>query len=286
MYLKIIKYFLILIITIVFQTSNIVFAITEEGEWKPQIVEKMYILPAKQLKKVLSNDFKSSSLAAILNDKDIKIKNRHDKINNLNESVSKFNGEEKIELQHQLIIEKKDYIKDMHHLLQMKKKKLNTKKEFFKNIENKTKIKNVLNKNKNSIIKKRTSIVKRTSVLDDQIFDNLLISNSKNTKYSNEYSKNKSAIESLREAIKKHPMSNLDQNPISENKLQTIKDFIENIETEVAIIELKEQLLNYMAKLVALDAMQLAENLADESDDVNNSRNYNDPNDAIEFFIN
>ena len=41
-----------------------------------------------------------------------------------------------------------------------------------------------------------------------------------------------------------------------------------------------------MAKLVALDAMQLAENLADESDDVNNSRNYNDPNDAIEFFIN
>ena len=79
------------------------------GEWKPQIVEKMYILPAKQLKKVLSNDFKSSSLAAILNDKDIKIKNRHDKINNLNEAVSKFNGEEKIELQHQLIIEKKDY---------------------------------------------------------------------------------------------------------------------------------------------------------------------------------
>ena len=77
----------------------------------------------------------------------------------------------------------------MHHLLQMKKKKLNTKKNFLKNIENKIKIKNVLNKNKNSIIKKRTSIVKRTSVLDDQIFDNLLISNSKNTKYSNEYSK-------------------------------------------------------------------------------------------------
>ena len=107
MYLKIMKYFLISIITIIFQTSNIVFAITEEGVWKPQIVEKMYILPAKQLNKVLSNDFKSSSLAAILNDKDIKIKNRHDKINNLNETVSKFNGEEKIELQHQLIIEKK-----------------------------------------------------------------------------------------------------------------------------------------------------------------------------------
>ena len=283
---KIIKYFLISIIIIGFQTSKVVFAITEEGEWNPQIVEKMYILPAKQLKKVLNNDFKSSSLAAILNDKDIKIKSRHEKINNLNEAVSKFNGEEKIELQHQIIIEKKDYIKDMHHLLQMKKKKLNTKKNFFKNIENKIKIKNVFNKNKNSIVKKRTAIIKRTSVLEDQIFDNFLISNSKNTKYSDEYSKNKIAIESLRKAIKKHPMSNLDNNSVSGNKLQTIKDYIENIETEVAIIELKEQLLNYMAKLVALDAMQLAENLADESDDVNNPKNYNDPNDAIEFFIN
>ena len=97
--------------------------------------------------------------------------------------------EKKIELQHQLIIEKKDYIKDMHHLLQMKKKKLNTKKNFFKNIENKIKIKNVFNKNKNSIDKKRTAIIKRTSVLEDQIFDNFLISNSKNTKYSDEYSK-------------------------------------------------------------------------------------------------
>ena len=113
-----------------------------------------------------------------------------------------------------------------------------------------------------------------------------MISNSKNTKYSDEYSKNKIAIESLRKAIKKHPMSNLNQNSISEDKLQSIKGYIENIETEVAIIELKEELLNYMAKLVALDAMQLAENLSDESDDVNNSKNYNDPNDAIEFFIN
>ena len=41
-----------------------------------------------------------------------------------------------------------------------------------------------------------------------------------------------------------------------------------------------------MAKLVALDAMQLAENITDNSDDENNSINYNDPNDAIEFFIN
>jgi hypothetical protein len=60
--------------------SKSVFALTDNGNWKPQIVEKMYILPPKQLNRVLNNDFKSSNLAAILNNKDIKIKTRHDTI--------------------------------------------------------------------------------------------------------------------------------------------------------------------------------------------------------------
>ena len=104
MNLKIKKYFLLLIICFLnVILSKVVFALTDEGQWKPQIVEKMYILPPKQLNRVLENDFKSSSLAAILNNKDKKIKNRHLKITNLNEAVLGFEGEEKIELQHQLM---------------------------------------------------------------------------------------------------------------------------------------------------------------------------------------
>ena len=88
MNLKIKKYFLLLIICFLnVILSKVVFALTDEGQWKPQIVEKMYILPPKQLNRVLENDFKSSSLAAILNNKDKKIKNRHLKITNLNEAV-------------------------------------------------------------------------------------------------------------------------------------------------------------------------------------------------------
>ena len=287
MNLKIKNYFLLLIICFSnLFLSKFVFALTKEDQWKPQIVEKMYILPPKQLNRVLENDFRSSSLAAILNNKDKKIKSRHLKITNLNEAILGFEGEEKIELQHQLIVEKKDYIKDMHKMLKMKKKELNTKKLFFKNIEKRVKIKNSLNLHKSSLLKKRDTILKKSSNLDNKILDNVFFSSSKKSKYSEAYSKNKSAIVSLREAIKKHPMSNFNSKSVTSNKINSINNYIENIENEVAIIELKEELLNYMAKLVALDAMQLAEHITENNDDENNSINYNDPNDAIEFFIN
>ena len=282
------KYFIILIICgSNFMISKSVFALTNNANWKPQIVEKMYILPPKQLNRVLNNDFKSSSLAATLNNKDLKIKTRHERIKELNNSILNFDGDEKIELQHQLIVEKRDYIKDMHQLLKMKKKELKIKKEFYKQIENKMNIKNVANKQNQNMFKKREKIIKRTSILDDKIFDNLLISSGGMTKYSKAYSKNKNAIIILKKAIAKHPMSNFnDKNNSPKDKISSIRSYIENIETESAIIELKEEMLNYMVKLVALDAMNLAENISYINDDNNQAPNYNDPNDALEFFIN
>ena len=270
-----------------FMISKSVFALTDNTNWKPQIVEKMYILPPKQLNRVLNNDFKSSTLAAILNNKDIKIKTRHHRIKELNNSILTFNGDEKIELQHQLIVEKRDYIRDMHQLLKMKKKELKIKKEFYKQIENKINIKNIVNKQNQNIFKKRDNIIKRVSILDDKIFDNLLISSGDKSKYSEAYTKNKNAIIKLKQAIDKHPMSNFnDKNNSPKNKISSIRNYIEDIETETAIIELKEEMLNYMVKLIALDAMNLAENISEITDDNNQVKNYNDPNDALEFFIN
>ena len=48
------------------------------GDWKPQIVEKMFVLPPQHLNKVLNNDFKTSVLALNLRDTDNKIKSKID----------------------------------------------------------------------------------------------------------------------------------------------------------------------------------------------------------------
>ena len=56
----------ILIIITGFFYSVASFANNNLGEWKPQIVEKMYLLPPKHLNKALNNDFNKSILTCSL----------------------------------------------------------------------------------------------------------------------------------------------------------------------------------------------------------------------------
>ena len=126
-----IKFFLIL-------GSSQAIANLSNGEWQPQIVEKMYILPPKQLDRVLNNDFRNSSLYLNLKTADDKIKSRYSKIDQLNKSIPQFKGDEQIELKHQVIVEKKEYITDMSERLKIKREHLLTKKRFFEKIKRKT----------------------------------------------------------------------------------------------------------------------------------------------------
>ena len=47
----------------------------------------------------------------------------------------------------------------------------------------------------------------------------------------------------------------------SKNKLEGISQFIYDLESELSVLDLKEQVLTKMAKLVSLDAMELADSL-------------------------
>ena len=70
------------------------------------------------------------------------------------------------------------------------------------------------------------------------------------------------------------------------NKMEAIRGYIHNIETEIAVLEMKEQIINYMAKIVALDAMQLAEKVSEiNANDVDtNTSGINDPTNVINIF--
>ena len=74
----------------------------------------------------------------------------------------------------------------------------------------------------------------------------------------------------------------------SDNKLEAISNYIYNIETEIAVLEMKEQMMSYMAKIVALDAMKLAENVSGINQNLDGSfipgENYNDPENVIDIF--
>ena len=282
-----IKLFLI-ILSVSFYSANSLAQSNVNG-WKPQIVEKMYVLPPKHLNKVLNNDFNKSLLAINLQNTDNKIKNRIEKISELNSLLPGSSKEEGLEIQHQIIINKRDYIKDMNDLLIMKKEKLNTKKIFFKKIKKKFKGNSLKNKTTSNFLNNKSTAIQRSQKLDFKILENTSYNLSKRSKYFKQYQINKDAVKKLKLAIEKHPMSNkniLYKDPL--NKVEAINNYVHEIDTEIAVLEMKEQMINYMAKIVALDAMSLAEKVA--FDDENNNRvvptNFNDPVNVISVFTN
>ena len=282
-----IKLFLI-ILSVSFYSANSLAQSNVNG-WKPQIVEKMYVLPPKHLNKVLNNDFNKSLLAINLQNTDNKIKNRIEKISELNSLLPGSSKEEGLEIQHQIIINKRDYIKDMNDLLIMKKEKLNTKKIFFEKIKKKFKGNSLKNKTTSNFLNNKSTAIQRSQKLDFKILENTSYNLSKRSKYFKQYQINKDAVKKLKLAIEKHPMSNkniLYKDPL--NKVEAINNYVHEIDTEIAVLEMKEQMINYMAKIVALDAMSLAEKVA--FDDENNNKvvptNFNDPVNVISVFTN
>ena len=278
-----IKFFIIL-------GSTHAMANLSNGEWQPQIVEKMYILPPKQLDRVLNNDFRNSSLYLNLKTADDKIKSRYSKIDQLNKSIPQFKGDEQIELKHQVIVEKKEYITDMSERLKIKREHLLTKKRFFEKIKRKTLFQkgNQNYKAKSKFQASREKALKRSKKLDKKI-SNLLIGNnmSNNSKYFSEYQKTMSAMQQLETKIKSHPK--FQENDLllnSENKLESLNVFIDKLESELSVLALKEQVLTKMAKLVSLDAMELADSLQINISQGNEFKDVNDPTDSVNLFLN
>ena len=278
-----IKFFLIL-------GSSQAIANLSNGEWQPQIVEKMYILPPKQLDRVLNNDFRNSSLYLNLKTADDKIKSRYSKIDQLNKSIPQFKGDEQIELKHQVIVEKKEYITDMSERLKIKREHLLTKKRFFEKIKRKTLFqKGDQNfKAQSKFQASREKALQRSKKLDKKI-TNLLIGNnmSNNSKYFSEYQKTMLAMQKLETKIKSHPK--FQENDLllnSENKLESLNVFIDKLESELSVLALKEQVLTKMAKLVSLDAMELADSLQINISQGNEFKDVNDPTDSVILFLN
>ena len=278
-----IKFFLIL-------GSSHAMANLSNGEWQPQIVEKMYILPPKQLDRVLNNDFRNSSLYLNLKTADDKIKSRYSKIDQLNKSIPQFKGDEQIELKHQVIVEKKEYITDMSERLKIKREHLLTKKRFFEKIKRKTLFQkgNQNFKAQSKFQASREKALERSKKLDKKI-SNLLIGNnmSNNSKYFSEYQKTMLAMQKLETKIKSHPK--FQENDLlmnSDNKLESLNVFIDKLESELSVLALKEQVLTKMAKLVSLDAMELADSLQINISQGNEFKDVNDPTDSVNLFLN
>lgn len=234
--------------------------------WRPQVSERLVKLPANYLKKSLDRDFARSALGQAIRDIEKEGALKAQTLSDLQKAIQQSEGQVQVELKHQLLAEKRAYIDLMGDKQALHKKQVRTRQKVLERLLAK------LNRQSGGLSGARRKLVKQqgdarkrfdgsVSKVDMALFAD---TTAPQTKYAKGYDKNLKAIQMLMAAIKSHPMNaetSLDGEAVS--KPEYVRRMIANAESEMALIDQEGEVLGYMAKIVALDAMVLAEEIAD-----------------------
>ncbi len=262
----------------------------EDAVWNPVASERLIKLPGAYLKRAVDNDFAGSGLAAEIRETQGLISLKTQTLADLQGASEQAEGDLQVELQHQFLAEKRDYLELVSHHQELRRKQIVTKQRLFERLLGKLdREQRSMTPARQALIEKQISASQRmegsVSTVDLQIFRSPATSQSK---YSRDYAKNMVAIERLVEAIKAHPMSKgsqIDGQPVT--KREYLRQLVTETEAELQVMDQEATVLGYMAKLIALDALALSDLLAgDASED-----EYGEPVEeasvsaAVDYFI-
>ena len=260
----------------------------QHGSWNPVASEKLIKLPGSYLKKAIENDFSSSGLAAAIRDVEVSMGLKTQTLADLRNAIDQADGELKVDLQHQFLAEKREYIQLVGQHQDLQREQLNTKLLLFERLLGKLKRDNAaMTPARRALVEKQDEAKRRfessISKVDLKLFGTPMISESR---YAIEYSKNVVAIERLVQAIKAHPMNAQSEiNGRAVTKQEFLRQAVADTQSELSIVDQEETILGYMAKLIALDALALTEAIADGDDELDGETESNDIAIAVDYFI-
>lgn len=235
-------------------------------EWQPQASERLIKLPTHYLKKSIDRDFQSSELGTALRTIDDDLRAKGQTLEDLNKAQGRASGAVGVELRHQVLAEKQAYIRMMGDRQDMRRKRLQTQVRLYDRLLRKMQREGYEKGSvKAELIDKqkaaRARLERTVTDVDMAIFGE---PDAKESKYSTEYEKNRQAIEKLVSAINAHPMNTrAEVDGDDMNREEYLKQLVQDSEAELAILNQEEMVLGYMAKMVALDALALSEDVAD-----------------------
>ncbi len=233
--------------------------------WSPAASERLVKLPPHMLKKAVDRDFQASGLAVAIGDAGTRITAKSQTLRDLRDAATRADGDLRLELQHQFLAEKQVYIQMVGERLELRARQAETRKVLYERLLEKLRLHGAADDPVTADLVARQEAARQrfdrsVDAVDMQVFGGEFAPQSR---YGAEYAKNQAAMDRLLTAIEAHPMN---QRPMLDGEEVTREDYLRQLvadaEAERALVAQEEQLLGYMAKLVALDAMALAENLA------------------------
>lgn len=235
--------------------------------WSPVASERLMKLPGDSLEKAIEHDYAKSGLAQELISVDEEISFKLMTLGDLKQAVERAeDGEARTNLQHQFLEAKSSYLQLMREQQLLREKRAKTKLKLYEKLFAR------LRRQQRSATPEQQAFVNRqrqarqrmertSTAVDTTLF---ATGTTADSKYSAEYRKNLTAIEQLSAAIRNHPMNAA---PMIEDRVvsrdEYLRQLIAQSQGELAVIEQEQMILGHMAKLVSLDAMALAEGVAE-----------------------
>ncbi len=266
-----------------------VYAKTGPVMWNPAVTERLVKLPKNHLKKSLDRDFARSPLAdAITNNKD-EIMLKVDTLGDLRKAAEQAEGDLRVELRHQLLVEKREYLKLVKQRQELRRQHLVKRKNVYVRILNKVlRTRGASSVETKKLVRQQEAaqvrFEKSSEAVDMKLFTSF---DAPDSKYAREYARNLSAANALMQAINAHPMQKQEQQGDPTDKPTYLRRLVSNADAKIALVNQEDKILGYMAKLVALDAAALAEELEADTETVDADKEIPSPvTSALNHFIN
>ena len=254
------------LVGVLLASSPVTAANSGSPTWQPKVSERLVKLPPAYMKKSLDRDFARSALGQAVQDIEREIGLKTQTLADLQQAIEQADGDVLIELKHQFLAEKRGYLDMMQQKQNLQRKQVSTRHRVLERLLAKLNRKACgMSPAKQKLVDQQTAARQRFNASASKVDMNLFAeSDVPESKYSREYGKNLQAIQSLVAAIKSHPMNSqsaLGDEDIS--KPEYVRRMVADAEAELALIDQESQILGFMAKIVALDAMVLSEEIAD-----------------------
>ena len=238
-------------------------------KWAPVASEKLMRLPGDFLRKAVDNDFNRSGLAQELVSLDEQVALKRSTLADLQGAIERADdGDLRLDLQHQFLNEKRNYIELVREHQEIRRRRAATKVKLYERLlANLNRERRATTPERAAFIAKQTAARERfeasVSQVDAQILTSAAASQSR---YAREYARNLSAVQELVAAINAHPMNAapaIDGQPVT--RAEYLRQLIGENQGELGIIGQERAILGHMAKLVSLDALALSEGIGNDA---------------------
>jgi len=257
-----------------------------DQQWRPQLSEKILLLPPKHMNDAIEQDFSKSGLAQNMTSVEGQLSDQVSAINQLKQNLSRYDEQEQIEARHQIIVGKKTYIELLGQQIDLKRERLHTKLGLLKRLDRNLSRDTAQQKVASDVAQLQADAKSRIEGISSKLREQIALEPlTKETNFSKVFEKNMTAISALKDAIASHRMQSRLGLDSGATKSDVLRQLMLDTEADLALIGIETELLGHMAHLLSLDAMALAEDVAAQSFTVAmKAQTYSSPSDAVLLF--